>query len=97
MLIEGTEGSIELAMDYWVRLTTSDGTLARRYPPPRYAWADPAYDLVHASIVPCNADILQALRTGERAETDAEDNIKTVRLVFGAYDSSARGQAIGLT
>jgi predicted dehydrogenase len=93
-LIEGEDGSIELGTDYWVRVTTAEGTMSRRYPPPRYAWADPAYALVHASIVPCNANILHALRTGERAETDAEDNIKTVRLVFGTYASSSLGQAV---
>ncbi len=50
--IEGTRGSIELGPNYWLRVTIQDGTLARRVPPPRYPWADPAYDVVHASIVP---------------------------------------------
>src|SRR3712207_3731229 len=49
IFIEGDRGSIELAPDYWIRVTTRDGTHAKRYPPPRYAWADPAYDVVHAS------------------------------------------------
>ena len=52
IFIEGERGSIELAPDYWIRVTTADGTHAQRFPPPRYAWADPMYDLVHASIVP---------------------------------------------
>lgn len=92
--IEGDKGSIELGPDYWVRITTKAGTHARRYPPPRYAWADPAYDVVHASIVPCNADILSALRGTRRAETTGEENLKTVRLVFAAYDSVASGQVL---
>lgn len=96
LLIEGEAGSIELGANYWVRVTTAEGTVARRYPPPRHGWADPAYALVHASIVPCNANILHALRTGARAETDAEDNIKTVRLVFGAYASNRQGRAVTL-
>jgi predicted dehydrogenase len=96
LFIEGERGSIELAPDHWIRVTTADGTHARRHPPPRYAWANPAYDLVHASIVPCNADLLKALRGEGQAETTAEDNLNTVRLVFAAYESATSGQAITL-
>lgn len=94
VLIEGSQGSLELGPDYWLRRTTSEGTYARRCPPRHYAWADPAYDLVHSSIVACNANILQAFQQGIPAETQAEDNIKTVGLVFAAYESAQSGQAI---
>jgi predicted dehydrogenase len=94
VLIEGTAGSLELGPDYWIRCTTSAGTLARRYPPPLYDWVDPAYALVQASIVPCNANILADLRGGPPAETRATDNYKTMRLVFAAYESASSGQAV---
>jgi predicted dehydrogenase len=94
IFIEGDKGSIQLGPDYWLRVTTKEGTLARRVPPPRYAWADPAYEVVHASIVPCNADLLKALKGEGRAETTGEDNLKTMRLVFTAYDSAEKKQAI---
>lgn len=97
VLIEGERGSLELGPDYWIRCTTDQGTLAKRYPPPRYAWADPAYDLVHASIVPCNANILAALTGGSPAETSGADNLKTVQLVFAAYESAATGNVVALT
>jgi predicted dehydrogenase len=96
IFIEGERGSIELAPDYWLRVTTADGTHARRCPPARYAWADAAYDLIHASIVPCNANILRALRGAAQAETTGEDNLRTVRLVFAAYDSATSGQVVAL-
>lgn len=91
---EGQCGSAELAPDYWVRVTTANGTHSRRVVPPRYPWADPAYDVVHSSIVPCQADLLAALRGTKEAETTGEDNLRTMRLVFAAYDSAAQGQAI---
>lgn len=94
VFVEGTQGSIELAPDFWIRVTTEAGTHAKRYPPPRYSWADPAYDLVHASIVPCNADVLRALQGAGAAETTGEDNLKTVRLVFAAYESASTGRAV---
>lgn len=93
IFVEGDRGSIELAPDYWLRVTTQSGTHSRRVPPPRYGWADPAYDIVHASIVPCNADILRGLH-GARCETTGEENLKTVRLVFAAYDSAAGGRTV---
>ena len=59
-----------------------------------FAWADPRYDVVHASGVPCNQNLLAALRGQGRAETTSDDNLKTVRLVFAAYESAASGEAV---
>jgi predicted dehydrogenase len=90
--IEGTLGTVELAPGYWLRLTTDEGTFARRLPSKRYPWADPDYAVAHASIVPCNADLLGALCCGRDAETTGEDNLKTVRLVQRAYISAMTNQ-----
>ena len=96
IFVEATEGSAELTLDNWVRITTKDGTHGVRCPPPHYAWADPRYDVVHASIVPCQDNLLKAMRGECAAETTGEDNLKTVRLVFAAYQSAAAGAAIRL-
>jgi predicted dehydrogenase len=96
VFVEGDRGSLELTIDYWIRVTTSEGTLAKRYPPLRYPWADPAYDVCHASIVPCQANLLRALRGEDEAETTGEDNLKTMRLVFASYDSARTGEAVSL-
>lgn len=92
--IEGERGSLELSQDYWLRTTTQAGTHLKRVPPPRYPWADPAYDVVHASIAACNANLLSALQGQGQAETTGEDNLKTVRLVFASYDSASLDQVI---
>lgn len=94
IFVEGSTGSAELALDHWIRVTTSEGTHIRRVPPPRYPWADPAYDVVHSSIVPCQANLLAALRGDGPAETTGEDNLKTVRLVFGCYESARTNQVV---
>jgi predicted dehydrogenase len=96
LFIEGENGSIELSTDYWIHCTTTSGTSLRRCPPPRYSWADPAYDVVHSSIVPCNANLLNAMQTGSLAETHARDNLRTVNLVFASYESAEKGQTIYL-
>jgi len=94
VFVECERGSIELSQDYWLRTTTAAGTLLKRVPPPRYAWADPAYEVVHASIAACNANLLAALKGEAAAETTGEDNLKSVRLVFASYDSANQDQVI---
>jgi hypothetical protein len=41
-------------------------------------------------MVPCIANLLGALRSGDAtmAETHAADNLKTLRLIFAGYDSA---------
>lgn len=96
VLAECERGSVELGPDYWIRTTTREGTVARRRPPARYAWADPAYDVVHASIVDCNRNLLAGLAGAGSAETTSGDNVKTVELVHAAYASAAEARAITL-
>jgi predicted dehydrogenase len=79
-----------------VRVTTAEGTRVTRALPPRYAWANPDYAVVHASVVACHADVLDALRTGRPAATDGADNLKTMRLVEAAYESTATGAAVSV-
>jgi D-apiose dehydrogenase len=93
--IEGDRGFLELGPDYWIRETTDAGTHAFRAVPPHYEWADARYDIAHASIVPCQANIARALKGLEAGETTGDDNLKTVRLVFGSYESAASGRVLG--
>ena len=92
--IEGPKGSLELCADYVIHLTTSRGTQITRHAPPRYAWANPAYDIAHASMVPCNAHLLAALRGEGIGETTGEDNLRTLELVFAAYESVKRNAVV---
>jgi predicted dehydrogenase len=96
LFAEGDRGSMELGPDFWVRVTTEAGTHAYRCPPPRFSWADPAYDVVHASIVACQANLLAALRGEGQAETTADDNLRSLELVFGAYESAKTCRAVQL-
>lgn len=92
--VETEAGSVELAPDGWLKVTTASGTLGRRVVPERFAWADPAYDLVQSAIVPCCRDLAAALRGEKAAETAAADNLRTARLVFAAYDSAERSEVV---
>lgn len=94
VFVEGDQGSAELCPDYWIRVTTAEGTQSRRCPPPYYGWADPRYALAQTSGVACNANLLAALRGEQPAETTGEDNLKTLALVFGAYESASNGATL---
>jgi predicted dehydrogenase len=96
IFVEAERGSLELTHDFGIRVTTKNGTLIRKVPPPRFPWADAAYDIVHSSIVPCQANLLRALRGEVQGETRANDNLKTVRLVSAAYESAEKGRTIRL-
>ena len=93
VFVEGDKGSLELGTDYWITVTTANGTTTKRYPPPHYSWINPAYEVVHSSIVACQANLLQGLNGGP-AETTGEDNLRTMRLVFASYESAANGKAV---
>jgi predicted dehydrogenase len=94
ILVEGDAGSAELDRDYWIRVTTQCGTRANRHAPVWRPWMHPQYLASHASIAPCNANLLWALRGEGEPETTAEDNLKTVRLTFAAYESARTGRVV---
>jgi predicted dehydrogenase len=94
IFVEGQRGSIELGPDYWIRVTTADGTYSRRHPPPRYSWGDPAAEVCTSSIVDCHRDLLAALRGERTAETTAGDNLKTIALMEACYESAAGGVVV---
>ncbi len=95
-LVEGEKGSIELALDGWLRVTTPEGVHARRVIDPYYPWVDPRYARVHASIVACQRHLAAALRGEMPCETSACDNLRTLQLVEAAYDSAERESTIFL-
>lgn len=96
LFVEGDRGSLEVGPDYMLRVTDEQGTRLSRHAPPRYTWADPQYDLVQASMVPCIADLFGHLCGNNIAETTGTDNRETVRLVSAAYESAESGRVIAL-
>ncbi len=92
--VEGSAGSVEVLPGYVIKVTTKDGTVSERHPPTMYPWVDPRYAIVQSSIVACNANLLAALRGAGPAETTADDNLRTLRLVYAAYDSARDRQTI---
>ena len=94
VLIEGEKGSLLLTNDFELKIITRDGVVVKENINPKmYNWLDPAYAVVHSSIVDCNADILNGLKGGF-CETTGADNLKTVDLVWKSYESAAASKKI---
>jgi predicted dehydrogenase len=94
VLAEGEQGSIHLTKNFEIRLTTRAGTEVIKAEPKMYSWLDPAYAVVHSSIVDCNRNILYQLQGKANAETTGVDNFETVRLVHAAYASARSNQLV---
>ncbi len=97
IFVEASRGSAELAPDFNIRLTDAEETVARRCLSPKYQWADPDYALVHASIVECHRNLRNGLMGTEAVETTGVDNLRTLELVFGAYESAQKGSSVVMT
>jgi D-apiose dehydrogenase len=91
--VEGSRGGVSLGPDFTVTITDDAGTDARRVPPPAYAWADPAYALIHSSIVACHRNLRDAL-LGEAGRDDrrgqSEDAGARVRRLRERGDRAGR-------
>jgi predicted dehydrogenase len=94
--VECENGSVHLEPGYRLRIKTRRGVEIVHAPPVTFPWVDPAYAAVHASIVPCHRDLLGGLCGCHQPETTGEDNLKTMKLVFSAYDSAASNHVIHL-
>lgn len=93
VFVEGEQGSLHLTNDFELKIIHKSSMMSATIQPVMYNWLDPAYAVVHSSIVDCNRNILHGLQGGN-AETTGTDNLKTVQLVWASYESAATGKAI---
>jgi len=94
MLIEGDKGSVRLDPDYKFAITAGSKTHYEQMTMQKFKWQTDRLEPEPPSIVACNNDILQDLLGNGKAETAAEDNFETVRLVWAAYESASSGRVI---
>lgn len=103
VFVEGEFGTIEVGNDRIIHITTDKGAIVRQPPEmPRYPWVTPEQDAQYGrhsiqNIVDCNRHFYNALITGNLPETHAGDNLKTMRLVYAACESTERNAVIELS
>ncbi len=96
LLVEGTKGSLYIGPGFEIRTTTKKGTTSEIVKFPSYEWADSDYIVNHESGIPINQNILDDMLGRGKAETTAEDNFNTVKMVWAAYKSAEKGKIIDL-
>ncbi|WP_165824573.1 Gfo/Idh/MocA family protein [Micromonospora globispora] len=88
VVVEGTRGSAFIDAEGRLRVVVDEG--GHRYEDV----TEPEPDAYAGSYARAIASFVHALRHGEPFETDLADNLKTLRLVFAAYESIRTGQAL---
>lgn len=92
--VEGMSGGVSLTADYAICVYDEQGEHREQVAIPHYRWVNPAYEVVHTSMIDCHRNLLAGLRRTAPAETTCEDNLRTLELVYAAYDSVARQCAV---
>ena len=102
IFVEGLNGVINLKCNNEIEIITKQGTRVidcNSLTKPAWCTDETAALLgtdIACSIIDCQKNLLEELRYGKPAETRAEDNIKTVRLLFSAIQSVLTGNAVHL-
>lgn len=99
IFIDGENGTLELLKDDSVRITTAEGREILQPPQsPEYEWASHVYSYLPPScihnIVECNRSIYNAFNSGIAPETNAEDNLKTMKIVYAACRSTEKNEVV---
>lgn len=58
---------------------------------PRYRWSDSIWYMVQDSVVNTQRHWGECLRSGKETETSGRQNLRTLEMVFGAYESVEKG------
>ena len=59
--------------------------------PPLLPWAERPWHNIQESVLNIQRHFVECLRPGREPETSGADNLKTLALVYAAYDSAADG------
>ncbi len=90
---EGPEGVLYLGADYRLYLTRPGSLEVRTLPDPEHRWTDRPWHVMQDSALQIQRHWIESLRTGNPLESDGADNLRTLELVFGAYESAEKGMA----
>ena len=89
--IEGTEGSLRLDAGYRLSVHVCGETHEIDAAPLLLPWAERPWHNIQESVLNIERHFAECLRDGRKPETSGADNLKTLALVYAAYDSAAEG------
>jgi D-apiose dehydrogenase len=90
--LEGNQGTVHLARDYQFKAVHNGEVVNLHAVPEQLAWMRPPGHIIQDSVIRIQQHWVNCLKTGTEPQTSGKDNMKTLELVFGAYQSAATGQ-----
>lgn len=91
VIVEGTEGTLNLLQDFRLLVTKDGNTETLDVSPTLYAWAEQPWAIVQESVVNIQQHWADCLRAQNTPATSGEDNLKSLALTFLAYQSAQTG------
>jgi len=90
--LEGSEGSATLGPHFALTRVVHGRAAHHDVSPHLYAWSVPPRHATQEAVVALQQHWVDCLRTGASPETSGVDNLKTLELVFGAYQSAEQNR-----
>jgi predicted dehydrogenase len=89
--LEGTRGSATLSENYALTTVVNGKVEKAHVPPQPPSWASGSGVAIQESVVAIEQHFVDCLASGREPETSGLDNLRTLELVFGAYESAESG------
>jgi D-apiose dehydrogenase len=89
--LEGRRGTATLGPHFNLTVVDDDGVRHQSAAPPSYSWSEAGREAIQASVVAIQQHWADCLHSGRDPETSGDDNLRTLELVYGAYESAETG------
>ena len=90
--IEGNRGSLEIRRDYQLNVVSNKRLTRHRVPPAQYPWGSLLGGALVESVMNTQKHWVDCLHGGVEPCTSGADNLKTLELVFGGYESASQNK-----
>jgi predicted dehydrogenase len=87
--IDSSAGTLRLERDYRLTVATREGSRTLDVSPPLLPWAERPWHNIQESVFNIERHFAECIEAGREPETSGHDNLKTLALVYAAYDSAA--------
>jgi predicted dehydrogenase len=89
--LEGARGSATLGPHFQITGSIQGAAFRQSAAPEIFPWSRPPAEAIQESVAAIQQHWADCCRGGLEPETSAADNLRTLELVFGAYESAATG------
>lgn len=101
IFVDGYEGTLEMDQENNITIRNKDGIKKiPKFEYPTFPWASQVYSYLPpecvSNIVECNRSIYESLVNNTVHETEGYDNLKTMKIVYGACDSIEKNIVVSM-